>query len=1035
MDFVQQIIKTVAFAKYCEIKHFMDFTPLYRSVLSPFLFNKSEILFLFSAKDVHTFVSSKKTDIVHLPMDQYKAHNSLLFHPFFTTVKMLFTAAVILFCTKADAQGWEIYFGDNFDDVGHSLLQADNGDYLIAGYTQGFGAGNTAVYVVRTDVDGRLIWQRIYDEGHISYGYSIIPTDDDAFLIAGQIIEVPQNNQSNVLLLKIDNRGDLLWKKQYGGPENDAGWRIIPSVHDGGYLIVGRTVSFGSGANDIYLIKIDADGNQQWANTYGTTGDDIGRGVVETTDGYLVTGSAFNPANNSADIYLLKIDFDGNQQFAKYFGSNGFDEGQNIVATNDGNFAIAGSSSQDAILIKINPGGTELWSTTYDGALGAVANDLISTGNGDIVFTGVVETDASNSDAFLARYDPDGNQLWNKIIGRSFSLDWGQSLTQTSDKGFAVAGYNALVGTFFNDVTFIKAGPDGDVYTNILSGKIFIDDDEGCDPDPGEAGLNEWIVTARSANKTFFGTSGPDGNYSITLDTGAYEVSVFVKNNYWESCVTSYNVTFNNQYDTLSRNFPILKNTLCPLLQVDVSAPVAQNCSNIGYSVDYCNDGTEGVANPVIEIALDENLSLTGANIPFSTQGDSLYLFEIDSLGIGQCGNFHFSATSSCSGVPFEAYTVVARIFPDTICQPTTGWDMSDIRVKGQCDADSVRFTIKNEGSGNMQDNLKFIVIEDQILGLSGDFILNAGEEKETAVLFASGSTYRIIAEQAPGHPGNSYPTVAIEGCTTTGTFSTGFVSQLQEDENDPFVSADVQEAIQPTDYILMRGYPKGFLQNGNPLIPANTDLQYHIYFQNPTTDTLQRLVIRDTLPPGLELTSVVPGASSHPYLFEVYGNGVLRFTFENLNLSPDGDTASVGFVQFKVSQKPDNPQGTVIPNSAAVFSGYQTPAQTTTTIHVVGMPEPLIELFTFTTETQLPGVEVSAYPNPFTSSIIFEIKENRFTNLTLTVFDRSGRLVRRQNAAGNQIRLERGNLLAGFYTFRLQADGLLLNTGKIIVR
>ncbi len=231
-------------------------------------------------------------------------------------------------------------------------------------------------------------------------------------------------------------------------------------------------------------------------------------------------------------------------------------------------------------------------------------------------------------------------------------------------------------------------------------------------------------------------------------------------------------------------------------------------------------------------------------------------------------------------------------------------------------------------------------------------------------------------------------------------------------------------------------------MENGENKIPANTPLEYHIYFENSGTDTIQRLVIRDTLPTSLELGTVVPGASSHPYEFEAYSNGVLKFTFDDLNLLPNGDTASLGFVKFKVSQKPNNPVGTEIPNSAAVFLGYDTPVQTATYTHVVGGDSLVQFIVTDVDEPLVPGIKINAFPNPFTSTIQFEVeglpvgRQGRlFQELTVTVFDMSGQLVGQQKAAGNRLQLPRRSLLAGVYAYRLEADGLLLNTGKFIVR
>ena len=279
---------------------------------------------------------------------------------------------------------------------------------------------------------------------------------------------------------------------------------------------------------------------------------------------------------------------------------------------------------------------------------------------------------------------------------------------------------------------------------------------------------------------------------------------------------------------------------------------------------------------------------------------------------------------------------------------------------------------------------------------------------------------------------------MAVEGCTKTGTYSTGFVTELQEDENDPFVAVDAQENISSfTDYIILRGYPKGYQQNGENLIPANTDIEYHVFFQNVSMDTITRLVIRDTLSPFLDLGTVTAGSSSHPYDFELNGNGMVRFTFTNLQLLPGGGAGSEGFVKFKVSQKADNPTGTQITNSATVFLGYDVPKQTASYTHTIG-GKVLLDFIVISDVKDgpvKPGVAVSAYPNPFASAIDFEAKTLNCNNLTINVFDMNGRLVRQENAPGNRLRLLRNGMPAGVYSFQLEADGKLIHTGKIVVR
>ncbi|MCC6724741.1 MAG: T9SS type A sorting domain-containing protein, partial [Saprospiraceae bacterium] len=558
---------------------------------------------------------------------------------------------------------------------------------------------------------------------------------------------------------------------------------------------------------------------------------------------------------------------------------------------------------------------------------------------------------------------------------------------------------------------------------------------------PNEAGLNDWIIKAASNDHTFFGTTDATGHYDITIAAGTYTVSVLKKNQYWDACIAAYNVNFSVEYDTLVRNFPMLPTVDCPLLQVDIAAPVAQNCSNIAYNVSYCNIGTIASPTTTVNVVLDNGLSYTGATIPLASQNDSLLVFEVGSLGLNECGSFTLLATSDCNGQPEEAYIVSAHILPDAICLPVSpDWDMSNVTVNGYCAGDSVKFLIKNNGIGDMDEPKGFIVIEDHIMLMSTPepFQLTAGQSLERT-LPGNGSTYRLIAEQSEGHPGNSYPTVAVEGCTTTpGDYNTGFVTELQEDENDPFTAVDAQESIENfTDYIFVRGYPKGYLRNSENLIPANTDIEYHVYFQNVSMDTITRLVVRDTLSPFLDISTVAAGSSSHPYDFEVYSNGVVKFTFDNLQLLPGGGAASEGFVRFRVSQIANNPTGTQIDNSATVFMGFDEPVQTATYTHVIG-GDSLLDFIVITdvNTPQLPdGVAVSAWPNPFASAIEFEAKNLQCKSLTINVYDINGRPVRQEKTLGNKLRLQRNGLPSGSYAYQLAADGRLVHTGKIIVR
>lgn len=998
---------------------------------------------LNSTLDIMTFVTYLVNDDLFnrlVPMNS-KLRNNLkctLLLNFLVVMGMVFGSL------EMQAQGWEIYFGSDKDDFGEAILQTRDQGYIVAGFSQVGGVGNNLdLYIVRVDVDGDEVWSKFYNEGFLEHAYDIIPATDGGYIVVGDIKKT-QTDEFDVFLLKINESGEVVWKNQYGGSNADIG-SAVASTSDGGYIITGRTKSFGAGEEDVYLIKTDVDGNEEWSQTFGDIEDDRGRDVIPFGTGYAIVGSFETPGGNppiTSDLYLILTDADGNEISSFLHGDDGGDEGLALTKTIDGGLIITGliGNNSDVYLIKTDQDGNEEWSKTFGGSLIDIGNDVIQLEDGSYVIAGVTEVNVSNPDLYLLKVDSNGDLIWDTTIGRNDHWDEGKSIVKTLDGGFVIGGINSFTsGSQLNDISIFKTNAAGNIHTNFIQGKVLIDEDDDCFPDVNERALQDWLVFAQGA-ETYFGTTDVNGNYSIRVDTGTYEVILLPKNPYWDICEdTIMDVVIDMFYDTTFIDFSVKKAIDCPFMDVDISVPFLLPCSTDDFVISFCNNGTTDADSAYVAIALDEDLIYNSASInPIQIINDSLYIFDLDTLEVGECGSFTINATLDCNATAGEAVFVYAHMFPDTVCLPIDpNWDMASLKVEGFCDTDSVRFKVTNVGTGDMDEPQSLVIIEDIVIGLVKDDIdLDVGAF-EALSFPADGKTYRIVAEQPDGHPGDSYPTVSVEGCDNgVGGSSIGQVTQFQEDENNSFISIEVQESISSTDAVLdLRGYPKGYITNDSAFITANTDLEYHLLFQNTGTDTITRLVIRDTLSAYLDLTSVSPGASSHPYDFKIYDNGILKFTFENLQLTPaDSGTDSFGFVKFKVAQKPNNPIGTQIDNSAAIFLGYEEPVQTITKTHFIGGDS--IEEFVIITgleESIDPTIQIKAYPNPFFETTKIEILGGDFNEVTLTLFDMMGRKIRKESFSDNQIQFDRDNLPSGTYIYTLEANGRLLNSGKII--
>jgi hypothetical protein len=310
---------------------------------------------------------------------------------------------------------WAKTYGGTGDDVAFSVQQTSDGGYIVAGETRSFGAGYRDIFLIKTDASGNLQWAKTYGGTYWDVAYSVQQTSDGGYIVAGYT-ESFGAGYGDIFLIKTDANGNIIWAKTYGGTSRD--WAFsVQQTSDGGYIVAGATDSFGAGGFDIFLIKTDANGNIIWAKTYGGTSWDEAYSVQQTSDGgYIVAGYTGSFGAGYSDVFLVKTDANGNIIWAKTYGGTSRDWAFSVQQTLDGGYIVAGITysfgvdSGDIFLIKADANGNVQWAKTYGGTGDEWAFSVQQTSDGGYIVAGYTESfGAGYGDIFLMKTDANGN--------------------------------------------------------------------------------------------------------------------------------------------------------------------------------------------------------------------------------------------------------------------------------------------------------------------------------------------------------------------------------------------------------------------------------------------------------------------------------------------------------------------------------------------------------------------------------------------------------------------------------------------------
>ncbi len=324
----------------------------------------------------------------------------------------------------------------------------------------------------------QTVWQKVYGGKDDDIANGVTMLEDGDVAIVGECKSFGAK-RSDICVIRLNKKGDILWRKMLGGEKKDRGV-AISRAKDGNLLVLGSGKSFKkSNGRDLYIAKLSLDGKVLWEKSFGGERDEFAGGIAGTNDGgVLAVGSTESFSKKGyRDIYIVRLDKDGNEVSVKTIGGKLNDDAKSLTRTADGNFVMVGSrelkhsGDADFFIMKLNQKGEKIWART----LGQDDNDVLlsvaPTPTGGIVATGKTRSyNSEQTDLAVMNFNKNGKLIWFKIYGFQY-YDEGTAITMTKDGGYLVAGKTNSMGKGDFDIYLLALSRRGELLWSKLYGK------------------------------------------------------------------------------------------------------------------------------------------------------------------------------------------------------------------------------------------------------------------------------------------------------------------------------------------------------------------------------------------------------------------------------------------------------------------------------------------------------------------------------------------------------------------------------------
>ena len=338
---------------------------------------------------------------------------------------------------------FEQRFGGPGNDIGNAIIELTDGGYAAVGYTDAGDARGIDVLLVRLDVKGEVVWTQTYGDVGDDYGSDLVEMDDGGFFIIGYTNSTPGGDE-DALVIRIDETGSFRWRRRFGREQAERAWGLEPTP-DGGLAIAAQTRSAGAGDWDAYLLRLTAGGDPMWSLIVGEAGPErIVDAALAEDGGFVFVGTIATEPDAPRDLYFIRLDSFGKGVWERAYGGPEDDVAHGVVAVGDGGFLVTGygrsfgAGGNDVYLVYLADDGVIEWRNEIGGPGDDRAMMSIQRPEGGFMTIG--STDAGGElDVLLLETNTSGERVSDRTLEFP-GPDRGVMIRSTRNGGYIMTG-------------------------------------------------------------------------------------------------------------------------------------------------------------------------------------------------------------------------------------------------------------------------------------------------------------------------------------------------------------------------------------------------------------------------------------------------------------------------------------------------------------------------------------------------------------------------------------------------------------------